>query len=57
MEEKNFSSLSENEIETLNIKDFEKIFREEILKCLNEEKKKNKKLEKKLFEVEVDCLK
>ena len=45
---KNFSSESENEIETemINIKDFEKVLRGKISKCLNEEKKKNEKLEK-----------
>ena len=38
----------------IKIKDFEKVLRGKISKCLNEEKKKNEKLEKKLFEVEVD---
>ena len=54
--EKKFSSVPENEIEKemINIKDFEKLLREEISKCLKEEKKKNKTLEQKLFEVEVE---
>ena len=48
MEEKNFSSESENEIETemIKIKDFEKVLRRKISKCLNEEKKKIRNLKK-----------
>ena len=39
MEEKHFSSESENETEKelINIKDFGKVLREKITKCLNEE--------------------
>ena len=56
MEEKNFSSDSENEIENdmIKIKDIKKVLREKIKKSLNEEKKKCGKLAKMLFEVEVD---
>ena len=55
MEEKKFSSESENETEKkkINIKDFGKVLREKITKCLNEERKKSKKLDKRLFELEI----
>ena len=56
MEEKNFSAESENETEKemINIKDFGKVLREKITKCLNEERKKSKKLDKRLFELEIE---
>ena len=56
MEEKIFSPDSENETEKemINIKDFKKVLREKITKCLNEERKKSKKLEKRLFELEIE---
>ena len=46
MEEKHFSSESENESEKemINIKDFGKVLREKITKCLNEERKKVRNL-------------
>ena len=55
-EEKNFSSESENESEKemINIKDFGKVLRENIIKCLHEERKKSKKLDKRLFELEIE---
>ena len=56
MEEKNFSSESENENETnmINSKYFRKVLREKITNCLNEERKKSKKLDKILFEIEIE---
>ena len=62
MEEKNFSSESEmemefeNENETEMIKSdyFRDILREKITNCLNEERKKSKKLDKILFELEIE---
>ena len=58
MEEKNFSSESENEIEKemIKIKDLEKLLREKISKCINEERKKSNKLDKRLFELEIDMM-
>ena len=38
----------------INIKDFGKVLRENIIKCLNEERKKSKKLDKRLFELEIE---
>ena len=56
MEEKNFSSESENENETemINSKYFRKVLHEKITNCLNEERKKSKKLDKRLFEIEIE---
>ena len=56
MEEKIFSSESENENETdmINSKYFRKVLREKITNCLNEERKKSKKLDKILFEIEIE---
>ena len=55
MEEKSFSFESENEFEKeINIKDFKKELRENIVKCLNEERKKSKKLDKRLYDLEID---
>ena len=58
MEEKNFSSESENEnekeTEMINSKYFRKVLREKITNCLNEERKKSKKLDKILFEIEIE---
>ena len=62
MEEKNFSSDSEiemeleNENETEMIKSgyFRDLLREKITKCLNEERKKSKKLNKILFDLEIE---
>ena len=62
MEEKNFSSESEmemefeNENETEMIKSdyFRDILREKITNCLNEERKKSKKLNKILFDLEIE---
>ena len=45
MEEKTFTFEFEKEI---NIKEFKKELRENIGKCLNEERKKSKKLDKRL---------
>ena len=50
-----FSFESENEFEKeINIKEFRKELRENIVKCHNEERKKSKKLEKRLYELEID---
>ena len=38
----------------INIKEFGKVLRENIVKCLNEERKKSKKLNRRLFELEID---
>ena len=38
----------------INIKDFGKVLRENIIKCLNEERKKSKKLNKRLVELEIE---
>ena len=64
MEDKNFSSDSEiemefeneNENETEMIKSgyFRDLLREKITKCLNEERKKSKKLDKILFDLEIE---
>ena len=54
MEEKSFSFESENEFEKeINIKEFKKELRENIVKCLDDERKKSKKLDKRLFELEI----
>ena len=53
--EKTFSFESENEFEKeISIKDFKKELRENIVKCLDDERKKSKKLDKRLYEVEID---
>ena len=55
MEEKSFSFESENEFEKeISIKEFKKKLRENIVKCLDDERKKSKKLDKRLYEVEID---
>ena len=56
MEEESLSFESENkfEREIINIKEFGKVLRENIVKCLNEEGKKSKKLNRRLFELEID---
>ena len=55
MEEKTFSFESENEFEKeISIKEFKKELRENIVNCLNEERKKSKKLVKRLYELEID---
>ena len=51
MEEKTFTFEFEKEI---NIKEFKKELRENIVKCLNEERKKSRKLDKRLYELEID---
>ena len=66
MEEKNFSSDSEiemefeneNETEMLKSDHFRNILREKITNCIHEERKKSKKLDKILFELEIEqfCL-
>ena len=38
----------------IHIKDFGKELQEEITKCINEERKKSKKLDKRLFELEIE---
>ena len=59
MEEKNFSSDSEmemeyvNEMEMLKSGYFRGSLREKITECLNEEREKNKKLDKMLFDLEI----
>ena len=59
MEEKNFSSDSEMEIEYVNETEmlksgyFQDLLREKIRDALYEERKKNKKLDKILFDVEI----
>ena len=59
MEEKNFSSDSEmemeyvNEMEMLKSGYFRNLLREKITECLNEEREKNKKLDKMLFDLEI----
>ena len=58
MEEKNFSSDSENEngheTDKLNSEYFRNLLREKIKNCLNEERKKSKKLDRILFEIEME---
>ena len=55
MEEKTFSFESENEFEKeIRIKEFNKELRENIVNCLNEERKKSKKRDKRLYELEID---
>ena len=62
MEEKDFSSGSEMEMEYENVNEtemlksgyFRDLLREKIKDCLNEERKKNVKLDKLLFELEVE---
>ena len=62
MEEKNFSSDSEiemefeneNETEMLKSDHFRDLLREKITNCLYEERKKSKKLDKILFELEIE---
>ena len=55
MEEKSFSFESENEFEKeISIKEFRKELRENIVKCLDEERKKSTKLYKRLYELEID---
>ena len=62
MEEKNISSQSEMEIENENENEtemiksdyFRDVLREKITNCLNEERKKSKKLDKILFEIEIE---
>ena len=62
MEEKDFSSDSEinleyenvNETEMLKSGYFRDLLREKITDCLSEERKKNKKLDKILFEMEIE---
>ena len=58
MEEKNCLSESENENENetdkINSEYFRKVLREKITNCLNEERKKSKKLDKILFEIEIE---
>ena len=64
MEEKNFSSDSEmdmefenenaNETEMIKSGYFRDILREKITKCLNEERQKSKKLDKILFDLEIE---
>ena len=45
----------ENEFEKeIGIKEFKKELRENIVKCLDDERKKNVKLDKRLYEVEID---
>ena len=53
--EKSFSFESENEFEKeISIKEFKRELRENIVKCLDKERKKSKKLDKRLYEVEID---
>ena len=56
MEEKYFSSESESETEKemIHIKDFGKELRGKITKCINEERKRSKKLDKRLSELEIE---
>ena len=55
MEEKSVSFGVENEFEKeISIKEFKKELRENIVKCLDEERKKSVKLDKRLYEVEID---
>ena len=63
MEEKDFSSDSEipeyeyvNETEMLKSGYFHDLLREKIRDCLYEERKKNKELDKILFDLEIDDL-
>ena len=53
--EKSFLNESENEFEKeISIKEFKKELRENVVKCLDDERKKSKKLDKRLYEVEID---
>ena len=58
MEEKNFSFESENENENetdmINSEYFRKVLRKKITNCINEEREKSKKLDKILFEIEIE---
>ena len=55
MEEKSFSFEVENEFEKeISIKEFKKELRVNIVKCLDDERKKSVKLDKRLYEVEID---
>ena len=55
MEEKSFSFGVENEFEKeISIKEFKKELRENIVKCIADERKKSVKLDKRLYEVEID---
>ena len=55
MEEKSVLFEDENEFEKeISIKEFKKELRENIVKCLDDERKKKVKLDKRLYEVEID---
>ena len=55
MEKKSFLFGVENEFEKeISIKEFKKELRENIVKCLDDERKKTVKLDKRLCEVEID---
>ena len=55
MEEKSFLFGVENEFEKeMSIKEFKKELLENIVKCLDDERKKRVKLDKRLYEVEID---
>ena len=55
MEKKSFLFGVENEFEKeISIKEFKKELRENIVKCLDDERKKSVKLDKRLYEVEID---
>ena len=53
--EKKFLIEAENEFEKeISIKEFKKELRENIVKCLDDERKKSVKFDKRLYEVEID---
>ena len=52
--EKSFLIEVQNKLTTEELKKFEKKLRENIIKCLDDERKTNEKLDKRLYEVEMD---
>ena len=55
--EESFLMEVENKLTIEELKKLEKEFRENIMKCLDDERKTNEKLDKRLYEVEMDMFK
>ena len=55
--DRSFLIKAKNKLTIEELKKFEKEFRENIIKCLDDERKTNEKLDKRLYEVEMDMFK